>query len=116
MGFDDCWLKAGPAPKISTANSTKRVVHETLLRSLIADLQSIQLRRLVDRASQLTTTAARPPRARRARPRDYVPADEHDEFAPPHVGHRAFSRVGPAARSTAPSACLGRVGKSLGQI
>src|SRR5262249_18648592 len=42
MGFDDCWLKARLAPKISTAKVPKRTVYEALLRSLIADLRFIQ--------------------------------------------------------------------------
>src|SRR6516165_143858 len=83
MGFDDCWLKARLAPKISTAKVPKRTVREALLRSLIADLPFIQLQRLVDRASGLTTSAARPPRARRERPSRRA-TKQRDEVAPPH--------------------------------
>jgi hypothetical protein len=57
------------------------------LRSLTADLQFIQLQRLVDGASGLTTSAAS---RTRKRPRDYPAADERDELAPPQVEHATF--------------------------
>src|SRR5262245_31171778 len=84
MGFDDCWLKARPAPKLSTAKSPKRTVHETLLRSLTADLPFIQLERLVDGASGLTTSVARLPRVPQ-RPCHRRAAEQRDELAPSHV-------------------------------
>ena len=53
-------------------------------------------------------------RARRERPCNRA-AEKRDELAPPHVGHRAYSRLGAARRSTARSTCRRRPGKSLGQ-
>src|SRR5207247_9267065 len=52
--------------------------------------------------------------ARRERPCNRA-AEKRDELAPPHVGHRAYSRLGAARRSTARSTCRRRPGKSLGQ-
>src|SRR5262249_12981814 len=53
-------------------------------------------------------------RACRERPRDRA-AEERDELAPPHVGHRAFLPPWRASRSTACSTYPTEAGKSLGQ-
>src|SRR5262249_28960342 len=53
-------------------------------------------------------------RARRERPRRCA-AEERDERAPPHVGHRAFLPPWRASRSTACSTYPTEAGRSLGQ-
>src|SRR5262245_30787339 len=58
MGFEGCWLKVGLALKISRAKVPNRTVHETLSRSLMADLRFIQLQGQHGRAT--TTGIVKP--------------------------------------------------------